>query len=186
MSEPGQGSEYDLQPPIPPANVPPPTTSSDLLPSAAAPKPGEPGFVPPVPIIEKADPEPLIAPEAVEDPDIQKHKGVAILAYIFFLIPLVLAPHSKFARFHANQGLLVFILWCAAIVGTVALTVGWRMLSHLLDNLGILQFFFGCFAYVIPVFLMFGALAVTIMGIVHAANGEKKELPLFGHVTMIK
>ena len=186
MSEPGQGSEYELQPPIPPVNVPPPTPPSDIPATGPAPKPGEPGFVPPVPIIEAADPEPEPAPEPVEDPDIQKHKGVAILAYIFFLIPLVLAPHSKYARFHANQGLLVFILWCIAVVGTIVLTVGWSVFAHFLDSFGILQFFFGCFAHVIPVFLMFGALAVTIMGIVHAANGEKKVLPLFGHVTLIK
>ena len=186
MSEPGQGSEYELQPPIPPANVPPPPTSADVQAGAPAPKPGEPGFVPPVPIIETADREPEPAPEPVEDPDIQKHKGVAILAYIFFVIPLVLAPHSKYARFHANQGLLVFILWCVAIVGTVVLTIGWGILAHFFDNIGILQFFFGCFVHVIPVLMMFGALAVTIAGIVHAANGEKKELPLFGHVTLIK
>ncbi|MGN6369597.1 MAG: hypothetical protein ACTHN5_15165 [Phycisphaerae bacterium] len=186
MSEPGQGSEYELKPPIPPADVPPPDLVSNATPATPGLKPGDPGWVPPTPIIEKADPEPEPAPEVVEDPDIQKHKGVAILAYIFFVIPLVLAPHSKFARFHANQGLLVFILWCVALVGTVALTIGWRVTAHLLDSIGILQFFFGCLAHVIPVFLMFGALAVTIMGIVHAANGEKKELPLFGHVTLIK
>ncbi len=186
MSEPGQGPEYELQPPIPPANVPPPTTSADVPGAAPGPKPGEPGFVPPIPIIEKADPEPEPTPEPVEDPDIQKHKGVAILAYIFFVIPLVLAPHSKYARFHANQGLLVFILWCIAVVGTVVLTIGWRFADPHLSEIAILHFFFGCFAYLIPVFLMFGALAVTIMGIIHAANGEKKELPLFGHVTLIK
>jgi uncharacterized membrane protein len=186
MSEPGQGSEYELQPPIPPANVPPPTTAADVNPAGPSPKPGEPGWVPPTPIIEKADPEPESPPEPLEDPDIQKHKGVAILAYVLFVIPLVLAPHSKFARFHANQGLLVFILWCIAVIGTVVLTIGWEFVGSHLANIAILHFFFGCFAYLLPVFLMFGALAVTIMGIINAANGEMKELPLFGHVTLIK
>jgi uncharacterized membrane protein len=186
MSEPGQGSEYELQPPTPPANAPPPITASDVTSPSPALKPGDPGWVPPTPIIEKADPEPDAPDEPADDPDVQKNKGVAILGYIFFVLPLVLAPHSKFARFHANQGLLVFIFWCIAVVATVLLTVGWDFVSPHLNNIVILQFFFGCFAHVIPVFLMFAALAVTIMGIIHAANGETKELPLFGHVTLIK
>ena len=176
MSEPGQGSEYELNPPTPPANAP--------SPEAPAPKPGEPGWVPPVPIIEKAEPEP--EPEATEDPDVQRHKGIAILGYFFFVIPLVLAPHSKFARFHANQGLLLFILWCVAVVGTVVLTLGWHMMENVLDNIPVLKFFVGCFANVIPVFLIIGMIALTIMGIVHAANGDRKELPLLGHLSLIK
>ena len=39
--------------------------------------------------------------------DIEANKPMAILSYIWFLfiVPLVAAPQSKFARFHANQGL---------------------------------------------------------------------------------
>lgn len=178
MSEPGQGSEYELQPPTPPASAPVPPAEQ-----TPGPKPGEPGWVPPVPIIEKAEPEPV---EETVDPDVQRHKGIAILAYVFFVIPLVLAPNSKFARFHANQGLLVFILWCVAVIGTVVITVGWGMIGHLMDNVPILSFFFGCFAHIIPLLLMVGVIALTIMGIIHAANGEQKELPLLGHLSLIK
>ena len=180
MSEPGQGSEYELHPLTPPANAPSPQTP--------APKPGEPGWVPPVPIIEKADPEPEpeAEPHPTEDPDVQRHRGIAVLGYIFFVIPLVLAPNSKFARFHANQGLLIFILWCLAVIGTVVLTVGWHMMQNVLATIPILSFFFGCFANVIPFFLIVGVIVLTIMGIVHAANGEKTELPLLGHLALIK
>jgi uncharacterized membrane protein len=176
MSEPGKGDEYDLQPPTPPANVPPPPTPGL--------KPGDPGWVPPTPIVEMADPEP--EPEEVVDPDVQHHKAVAILGYIFFLLPLLLAPNSKYARFHANQGLMVFILWCVAVVGTIALTLGWEVLGHFLEKFTVLVFFFGCLVHIIPVVLLVGVFVLTIMGIIHAANGEKKGLPLIGHLAIIK
>lgn len=176
MSEPGQGDPYELQPPTPPANAPAPPTPGL--------KPGDPGWVPPVPIIEKAEPEP--EPEEIVDPDVQHHKAVAILAYIFFVIPLVLAPNSKYARYHANQGLILFILWCVVIVGTVVVTLGWDKFGHLLENISVLSFFFGCLVHIIPVFLLVGVFALTIMGIINAANGEKKGLPLIGHLALIK
>ena len=43
--------------------------------------------------------------------DVANNKVMAILSYfwILFLIPLFAAKESPFARFHANQGLLLFI-----------------------------------------------------------------------------
>src|SRR5690349_12379220 len=74
---------------------------------SAVKKPGDEGWIPPQDIIEKADP---VEDKAPADPDVETHRGLAVLAYICFLIPLVGAPYSKFSRYHANQGLLVFIL----------------------------------------------------------------------------
>ena len=44
--------------------------------------------------------------------DIANNKVFAILAYfgLLVLIPILAAPNSKFARYHANQGLTLFIL----------------------------------------------------------------------------
>lgn len=44
--------------------------------------------------------------------DVADNKVMAVLAYIgfLFLIPLLAAPQSKFARFHTNQGLVLFIV----------------------------------------------------------------------------
>ncbi len=43
--------------------------------------------------------------------DVEKNKTVAMLSYlwILFLIPLLTAKDSKFAQFHAKQGLVLFI-----------------------------------------------------------------------------
>ena len=60
--------------------------------------------------------------------DIAKNKVLALFAYIgiLFLIPLLAAPNSKFARFHTNQGLVLFItgvIW-GVISGIVNLIIG--------------------------------------------------------------
>ena len=43
--------------------------------------------------------------------DVQNNKVMGILAYfgILFLIPLLAAKDSQYARFHTNQGILLFI-----------------------------------------------------------------------------
>jgi len=156
-------------------------------PASASPKPGEPGWVPPVPVIEKAED---VAEEEGVDPaeaaDIEKNKGMAILAYICFIIPLLAAPKSPFARFHANQGLLVFILWCVAVFGNLLLWGFDYLNDHFLHNVTVLHFFLGCIVAVVQVGLFLAAIALTVFGIIKAANGEKEPVPVLGQVTLIK
>jgi len=162
------GNEYDLKP-----------SEKELRP-----RPGDPDFVPPTPVILPADkPEP--EPEPV-DPDVANNKAMAILAYIFFVIPLLAAPQSKFARFHANQGLLVFILWCVAVIGSIIIEAIWTLSGAILTLPGVIWFFFGCFVHIVPVALFIIAIIFSIMGIINAANGERTRLPLIGHWTLIK
>ncbi len=94
--------------------------------------------------------------------DIEKNKVMAILAYfgILVLIPILAAKDSKFAQFHANQGLLVFIL-------SIAISI----LSAIVSFLGILSI---------------ATLALAIIGIVNAAQGKAKELPFIGKYRILK
>lgn len=97
--------------------------------------------------------------------DAQDNKGMAIVAYIIFFIPLLAAKESKFARFHANQGLNVLLLSIAAgILGQFIPVIGWLISSG------------GSIA----------AIVFVILGIINAANGEMKELPLIGKINIIK
>ena len=170
MTEPDNGgSEYELKPPDPSA--------------PARPKPGEPGWVPPTPVYQKSEP---VEEEPPPDPDVQQHKAVGILAYILFLSSLIAAPHSKFARFHANQGLLLFLTWVLVLFMIVVIDVGWGFLSHYLVNIWILWAFFSCVFYLLPVALLIGLVMLSIIGIVHAANGEFTPLPVIGHWKLIK
>ena len=105
------------------------------------------------PVIEKADPA-----------DAEKNKVMAILAYIIFFIPLLAAKDSKFAMFHAKQGLMNFILSVAvSIIGGVIPLIGWFI--------------------VLPVGSIL-VLVFAIMGIVNAAKGEMKPLPWVGNLAI--
>lgn len=99
--------------------------------------------------------------------DIEKNKVVSLLAYILFFIPLFAAPDSKFARYHANQGLILFIFSIALnIVGSIT-----------------------TFIFIGLIILAFGwifILVLVIMGIINALNGQAKPLPLIGNFTILK
>ncbi len=47
-----------------------------------------------------------------DNKDVEQNKTIAMLSYlwILFLIPLLTAKESKFAQFHAKQGLVLFII----------------------------------------------------------------------------
>lgn len=102
----------------------------------------------------------------VDKDDLEKNKVYAILAYIIFLIPLLAAKDSKFAMYHANQGLVLFL--CAVIlnfIGSFIPFIGWLL--------------------IIPFGNLF-ILVLAILGIVNAANGELKPLPIIGGIQLIK
>ncbi len=105
--------------------------------------------------------------------DIEQNKVMAVLAYLgwLVLVPILAAKNSKFAMYHANQGLVL------AIVATVCL-VALSILS-IIPFLGLI--FMLAEALLGIVFLVF-----AILGIVNAAQGKAKELPLIGKFKIFK
>lgn len=108
--------------------------------------------------------------------DINQNKAMAILAYIIFLIPLFAAKESKFARFHTNQGLVLVIFSVAyaiveAILSAIFYAISWSLGALMGTILGL-------------VFILVTVLA--IIGIVNAAQGKAKELPLIGKIQILK
>ena len=104
-------------------------------------------------------------------------KVFGVLGYIgiLFLIPL-LAGKTKFARFHANQGIVLFI--ADVILGIlIGITTG------VLSLLGVIGWILGG---IISGVLGLGIFILMIMGIVNAANGEMKPLPVIGGIKIIK
>lgn len=98
--------------------------------------------------------------------DIEANKLLALLSYIgiLWLIPLLVAPKSGFARFHVNQGL---VLWIANIlIGFLAIIpiLGW-----------IAAFVCGIISFVL-----------MILGIINAVQGVAKELPIVGKFSLLK
>lgn len=109
--------------------------------------------------------------------DIEQNKGMAVLAYlgILVLIPLFAAKESKFARFHSNQGLLLCIAAIAysivyTILSPIIIAISWR-LSIIVSLLGLFSLVF---------------LVLAIIGIINAANGKAKELPVIGKYKLLK
>lgn len=147
------------------------------------PKPGDPAWTPPVPIIEKADPS--ADQDTPPDPDIEQHKGLALLGYIFFPIPLLAAPKSPFARYHANQGLLAFLALMLIIFLIVVLEIArWIIASFL--PIPILRLFFSCGFYLLEVAMLIGWIALVIKGILSAVDGKRTPLPVIGHWELIR
>lgn len=105
--------------------------------------------------------------------DIQQNKVMAILAYLSWLVlvPIFAAKKSKFARFHANQGLVL----------AVAEIICWVVLG-ILVNLPLIGWIFsvvdGLFSLVCLIF--------AVIGIVNAANGKAKEIPIVGKFRILK
>lgn len=102
--------------------------------------------------------------EGFDKADIEKNKIMAVLAYIIFLIPLIAAKESPFARFHTNQGLLLVI---AAVISSVIAAIpviGW----------------------IIAPVIGIAVTVLAVIGILNALNGKAKELPLIGKFRILK
>lgn len=105
--------------------------------------------------------------------DIEKNKGMGIISYIgiLFIIPLVAAKDSKFARYHANQGLVIFL----------AVTI----LSFACGIVSAMPFI-GFMGGILSSIVTAVAFIYEILGIISAAKGEMKELPFVGRFKIIK
>lgn len=97
--------------------------------------------------------------------DIENNKVMAGLSYFLFFLPLIVCPESGYAKFHANQSLLLLI---AGVVGNVILGIipvlGWMLM---------------------PVFGI-GILILGIIGLINGFGGKAKPLPLIGRFSIIK
>ena len=98
--------------------------------------------------------------------DIEKNKIFAIIAYIgiLFIVPLLAAKESRFAMYHANQGLVLFLFNIAVGVIAIIPILGW----------------------IVAAVGWVASLVFLIMGIINAANGQMKPLPIIGGFSLLK
>ncbi|NQV00108.1 MAG: hypothetical protein HQ538_05170 [Parcubacteria group bacterium] len=90
--------------------------------------------------------------------DAEENKIFAVLSYlsVLVLVPLLAKKESKFAMFHAKQGLVLLIGWI----------IGWLL------------------SFVVVGFIVNAVLIVfSIWGIVNAATGKYAKLPLIGDLS---
>lgn len=105
-----------------------------------------------------------------EKEDIENNKVMGVLAYLSWLvlIPLFAAPKSKFARFHANQGIVLAI---TEIIWWIITVIIANIIPILSSILGLVNILF---------------LILAIIGIINAVNGKAKELPIVGKFRILK
>ena len=117
-------------------------------------------------------------PEALEvdAEDAEKNKIFGILAYLGILcfVPIIAAGDSPFARYHANQGLVLFIGWFVLWAVQFVIAI---VLSMLPAFLGFFGAVFGLL-YLIP-------LGLLIYGIINAAAGKCVPLPVIGGIKIL-
>ncbi len=104
--------------------------------------------------------------------------AVSLLAYwsILFFVPLVAYKDSKFARFHAGQGLNLLLLSVAYWIVTMILTA---IFSAISIGLGVaIGSLLSIAGLLIPVLM--------ILGIVNVCKGQMKPLPVIGNINIIK
>ena len=111
--------------------------------------------------------------------DIEGNKLMAVLSYlgILVLVPILAAKDSPFAKFHATQGinlLIVGVAWSIVsgiisailgLIGVAFLSVLWSIITWLVG---------------IVIFL------TMVIGILNAAQGKAKELPVIGGFRILK
>ena len=110
--------------------------------------------------------------------DINNNKGMSVLAYIgfLFLVPLLACPNSKFARYHTNQGLVLFIFMVIFNVLSNVLT------SILIEISPMLVLIVSGVFGILTLLLCISAL----IGIIRAAKGQMKPLPIIGGIRILK
>lgn len=118
--------------------------------------------------------------------DIEENKVISLFSYIgiLFLIPMLAKPDSKYAKFHANQGIALFIVSIAVTIVKVVVTA---IVSALL--LSISYTLYRTINSLVS--LVFNALSlavgvVAILGIINAVTGKAKTLPLIGGFKILK
>ena len=121
----------------------------------------------------------LDTPEFTNDftqEDVQQHKVTAIIGYVppLFFIQLITAKGSPYARFHANQGLIL-------LIATAALNVATGIFSFIMNliKLGWAATVITSVVNVVPVLLM-------VFGIVFTAKNRSKELLVIGKFRILK
>ena len=87
--------------------------------------------------------------------DVEENRAITFLSYLGFLclIPLLAKKESKFAQFHAKQGLVLLIAW---IIGGITIGMG----IVLVINAGVVIF--------------------SIIGLINVNDGNVNDLPIIG------
>ena len=95
---------------------------------------------------------------------------------VFFFLPLISAPDSRFGRYWANQGLIILLIEVAALVA-------WLIVGGLLGLLGTIPaigILFRVLRILFGIALIAAALFYVALPMSFAVRGRAKDVPYFG------
>lgn len=115
----------------------------------------------------------VVAEQVSNENDVEKNRFVAAFAYfgIFVIVPVIAARESNFAKFHANQGIILLLLEAVfAILGRIFSIIPFMgLLASFVYNIGGLCVFI-----------------LSIIGLVNVFKGKEKRLPIIGEFDILK
>lgn len=109
--------------------------------------------------------------------DIESGKAMSILSYIgiLALIPYFAEKNNQYVRYHAVQGLNLFLL-------NIIYSVAYSILTMILAFIPVV----GWILVMLLGLLSYGFLALSIIGIVYACQDKAKEIPVVNQIKIIK
>ena len=122
--------------------------------------------------------------------DIEQNKIMAILSYFgpLCIVPYLASKESKFAMYHAKQGLNLFIIEFAFGIISYFLTSIFEF-SRMCSVAGV-EYVCGVYTPIwVDIPLDFASLIlgiVALIGLVFACQGKAKEVPLLGKIRIVK
>lgn len=116
--------------------------------------------------------------------EVNNGKLMSLLAYlgILALIPYFVEKENKYVRFHAIQGLNLFIV---NMIASVAIMVV-AFVATFLFIIPVLGWILGGVLYLVVGLLPVGFFVLQILGIVYALQGNAKEIPVVNKIKLIK
>jgi len=130
-----------------------------------------PQSVPPPPPLPSSSPPPPFSPTRTAAT--QSNSAImGVLAYlgILIVIPFIMAKDDSFVKFHIKQGLTLIVFWFGIWIISFALGI----------FLAVVRFpLFGLISIFFPLLWLLSAI-LAIVGIINAATGKMKELPVIG------
>ena len=115
--------------------------------------------------------------------DVNKNKTNATLCYlplvVFYFIFTNKYKNSTYLHFHANQGLLVSLLYIVSVVISQFLIILFEKDGLVLNTIPGWVSFISYVLYCI-------CFALTLFGVINTVNESSKELPLIGKIKILK
>lgn len=109
--------------------------------------------------------------------DIEENKAAAAFSYfgVLVIVPLFMAKRSKYARWHAGQGL-------ALLAASTVYSIAYSVLAGLLLSVS------WEFYYILRIARLVGLAfpLLSVLGAANAINGKAAELPVTGRIRLLK